>query len=113
MLIISKMTAPKRASRTCLSIGHYEALYRFLFSKMSHLSIRYGGDMGRARSRLFAVALLAGGSLLPGTSWAQSALCPSARTKIVGGAPASMVDWPSQATLRLQAQDGRTAAYIC
>jgi secreted trypsin-like serine protease len=69
--------------------------------------------MGRARSRLFAVALLAGGSLLPGTSWAQSALCPSARTKIVGGAPASIVDWPGQATLRLQAQDGRTAAYIC
>src|SRR5262245_39883993 len=69
--------------------------------------------MGRARSRLFAVAVLAGGSLLPDASWAQSALCPSARTKIVGGAPASIVDWPGQATLRLQARDGRTAVYFC
>jgi secreted trypsin-like serine protease len=79
---------------------------------MIRFCIRCEIDMDRVFCGLLAV-VFAGVSLLPGTSWAQSALCPSARTKIVGGSPASIVDWPGQATLRLQAEDGATAVYFC
>jgi secreted trypsin-like serine protease len=50
---------------------------------------------------------------LSGTARAQSALCPSARTKIVGGAPAGIIDWPGQASLRLHAENGQASLYFC
>lgn len=67
-----------------------------------------------AMARLFsAVVLAALMGTIPVSASAQSALCPTARSKIVGGAPASIADWPGQASLRLQATSGRASVYFC
>src|SRR5262245_18211069 len=50
---------------------------------------------------------------LPFPVAAQSALCPSPRSKIDGGAPASLADWPGQASLRFQATSGHISVYFC
>lgn len=69
---------------------------------------------GRVLCALFMLATVCTAySILAGTAWAQSALCPSARSKIVGGTPASIADWPGQASLRLHAENGEASHYFC
>ena len=67
--------------------------------------------MRKLLSALLATTLLCGAASRPAA--AQSALCPSARAKIVGGASASLADWPGQASLRLHSDNGRVGIYFC
>src|SRR5262245_31685715 len=39
--------------------------------------------------------------------------CQSARTKIVGGSDARLVDWPGQAAIRLHSEAGDRSLYFC
>jgi hypothetical protein len=49
----------------------------------------------------------------PDAASAQERTCRSARTKIVGGEPARLADWPGQAALRRHAEAARVADYFC
>lgn len=64
--------------------------------------------MGFRLVALSSVLLLAGAISSYGAE-----RCPSARTKIVGGAEARLVDWPGQAILRLHSEDALRSIYFC